>query len=162
MKKILGICVCMILVIGLATGCGEQESKNVEGTCKEILEQIYQDAELGDDFRESLQYYQTSEVTDDTREYILGTDQVKYTDSVYSAPMMSSVAYQCVLLRVEDGTDMEEAKKVLLDAANTQKWVCVEAPNVVIENNGNLILYVMGDLETTEALKDAFLGLSSK
>ena len=36
-------------------------------------------------------------------------------DSAYSAPMMTSVAYQCVVLRVPDGTDVPKAKQTLLD-----------------------------------------------
>ena len=41
-----------------------------------------------------------------------------YTDYVYSAPMMSSIAYQCVLLRVSEDQDIETAKKLLEENAD--------------------------------------------
>ena len=40
---------------------------------------------------------------------------------------MSSIAYQCVLLRVSEDQDIEAAKKLLEENANPKKWVCVEA-----------------------------------
>ena len=95
----------------------------------------------------------------DMEEYVLGTDEITYTDSAYSAPMMTSVAYQCVVLRVPDGTDVPKAKQTLLDNANPAKWICVEAESVAVESIGDVILYVMGFDEDVSAIKDAFLAL---
>lgn len=80
-------------------------------------------------------------------------------DSVYSAPMMSSIAYQCVLLRVSEDQDIEAAKKLLEENADPAKWICVEAESVVVENVGDVILFIMADKDVADAAKEAFLAL---
>ena len=107
-----------------------------------------------------MQYYEIIAIPEERKEYILGTTEVLYSDSVYSAPMMSSIAYQCVVLRVEEGQDVETAKQLLLDNADPIKWVCVEAESVVVENVGDVILYIMCDYATADAIKTAFLALN--
>ena len=103
--------------------------------------------------RDAMQYYEMTTIDADMEEYVLGTDEITYTDSAYSAPMMTSVAYQCVVLRVPDGTDVPKAKQTLLDNANPAKWICVEAESVAVESIGDVILYVMGFDEDVSAIK---------
>ena len=73
--------------------------------------------------------------------------------------MMSSIAYQCVLLRVSEDQDIEAAKKLLEENADPAKWICVEAESVVVENVGNVILFIMADKDVADAAKEAFLAL---
>lgn len=160
MKKIITMLLLGTMCIGML-GCGSvpEEEAYLEESCEEILDEIYDNAELSQDFKDSLEYFDKMEIPEDNTEYILGTAEIPYADSVYSAPMMSSVAYQCVVLRVDDGMGVEEAKQLLTDHANPAKWVCVEAESVVVENVGDVILFVMADTATAEALKTAFLAL---
>lgn len=166
MKKWMAICLTAVITMGALTGCGNDSGNlaqgdiRLEGNCEEILTQVYADAALNTEMKEAMEYYQMTEVAEDSKEYILGTSDIAYTDSVYSAPMMSSIAYQCVLLRVADGQDIETAKQLLVDNADPIKWVCVEAESVVVENVGDVILYVMADAESAEAIKTAFLALA--
>lgn len=162
-KIFAGILIIALTVVTLA-GCGTKKGETggavtLEGSCEEILSKVYENAELDADLREAMEYYQMSPIAEDMEEYILGTTDVNYTDSVYSAPMMSSVAYQCVVLRLEEDENVEEAKQLLIDNANPIKWVCVEAESVVVENVGDVILYLMADSVTAEAIKTAFLAL---
>lgn len=161
MKKIITMFLLGTMCLGIF-GCGsaaEEEEASLEGTCVEILDEVYETAELSQDFRDSLEYFDKMEIPAESTEYILGTAEIPYADAVYSAPMMSSVAYQCVILRVDDGMGVEEAKQLLMENVNPAKWVCVEAESVVVENIGDVILFVMADNETAEALKTAFFAL---
>lgn len=163
-KKMIASILIIALTVMTLAGCGSKTENaggtaNLEGSCEKILEKVYEDAELDEDLRAAMEYYQTTAITEDMEEYILGTTEVNYTDSVYSAPMMSSVAYQCVLLRLEEGENVEDAKQLLVDNANPIKWLCVEAESVVVENVGDVILYIMADSVTAEAVKTAFLAL---
>ena len=126
-------------------------SANLEGSCADILDEIYKTAKTDDD--------ENVEITEAEEEYILGTTEIDYTDSVYSAPMMSSIAYQCVLLRVSEDQDIEAAKKLLEENADPAKWICVEAESVVVENVGDVILFIMADKDVADAAKEAFLAL---
>lgn len=159
--KKLTAAVFAVCTIVTAAGCGTGDggAKTLEGSCIDILNQVYETADIDDGLREAMSYYETTEVTEDREEYILGTDEVDYTDSAYSAPMMSSVAYQCVILRLEADEDVVKAKQLLRDKADPIKWICVEADSVVIESVGDVVLYIMADSATTEAVKTAFLAL---
>lgn len=163
MKKWIAFVIIVTLTMGLA-GCGAGTedgniSAELEGTCEEILEKVYANADLDDDMRESMEFYQNTPIDENNMEYILGTTDVKYTDSIYSAPMMSSIAYQCVLLRIGEDQDVEAAKTLLEEKADPVKWICVGAESVVVENVGNVILYIMADEATANAVKASFLAL---
>ena len=62
-------------------------------------------------------------------------------------------------LRLPEGADVEAAKQTISDNADPRKWICVEAESVVVENVGEVILFVMGDTNTTNAIRSAFLAL---
>lgn len=165
MRKLIAVMLSIVMMAAMLGGCGSKSetgndeggTANLEGSCEEILAQVYADADLDADLREAMQYYQTTAIDESSKEYILGTADVTYTDSVYSAPMMSSIAYQCVLLRIGADEDVEKVKQLLLDNADPAKWICVGAESVVVENVGDVILYIMADQATTDAVKAAFL-----
>ena len=75
--------------------------------------------------------------------------------------MMSSIAYQCVVLRVREDQDVEQAKQLLEQNADPRKWVCVEAESVTVENVGDVILFIMADQDVADAAKEAFLALAN-
>lgn len=159
-KRMMACCLTLVLALAAFAGCGkEQQAANLEGSCEEILTKVYENAKLDDETREAMEYYQTTPIDETTAEYLLGTADVKYAEAVVSAPMMNAVAYQCVILRVAEGEDVEAAKKLLKDNANPRKWVCVEAESVVVENVGDVILYIMADQTTADAVKTSFLAL---
>lgn len=162
-KRITAVLMMLTLTMTMFAGCGsenaEETNANLEGSCEEILAKVYENADLDADLREAMNYYETTVIAEESEEYILGTTEVEYTDSVYSAPMMTSVAYQCVLLRIAPEQDVDAAKQLLVDNANPIKWVCVEAESVVVENVGDVVLYIMADAQTTDAVKTAFLAL---
>lgn len=159
-KRMMACCLTLVLALAVFAGCGkEQQAANLEGSCEEILTKVYENAKLDDETREAMEYYQTTPIDETTAEYLLGTADVKYAEAVVSAPMMNAVAYQCVILRVAEGEDVEAAKELLMDNADPRKWVCVEAESVVVENVGDVILYIMADQTTADAVKTSFLAL---
>lgn len=159
-KRMMACCLTLVLALAVFAGCGkEQQAANLEGSCEEILTKVYENAKLDDETREAMEYYQTTPIDETTAEYLLGTADVKYAEAVVSAPMMNAVAYQCVILRVAEGEDVEAAKKLLMDNADPRKWVCVESESVVVENVGDVILYIMADQTTADAVKTSFLAL---
>ncbi len=58
-----------------------------------------------------------------------------------------------VLLRVSEDQDIEAAKKLLEENADPAKWICVEAESVVVENVGDVILFIMADKDVADAAK---------
>lgn len=161
MKKWMTRITCIGLLMFVLAGCGKntESADGMSGSCEDILQKVYDTADLDDSFRESLQYYETGELSADNCEYMLGTTDISYSDSVYSVPMMSSVPYQCVILRLSEGEDVTAAKETLSQNADPAKWICVVAESVAVENVGDVVLAVMGDTDTVDAVKNAFLAL---
>ena len=161
-KRVAAVGMMFVMLFSFAA-CGKttasEEAEALSGSCIDILNKVYETADLDASMRDAMQDYEMTTIDADMEEYVLGTDEITYTDSAYSAPMMTSVAYQCVVLRVPDGTDVPKAKQTLLDKANPAKWICVEAESVAVESIGDVILYVMGFDEDVSAIKDAFLAL---
>ncbi len=160
MKTIVALGI-MIVLTGLGCcACGEQgsSSDNLEGSLSEIMASLYEKADLEQDFRDVLDSFETYELTDELEVSILGTDQITYQEGVVSMPMMSSMAYQCVLLRVEE-SDVDTVKQALKDNANPDKWVCVSAETTLIESRGNVIFFIMSDKNIAYAMNSAFQNL---
>lgn len=158
MKKTKLLAGLLILLAGLlCIACGDkiESSDNPEGALMDIMASLYENAELDAEFREGLPYFDTIELTDELKSSILGTDDITYTEGVVSMPKMSSVAFQCVLLRVDEA-DVETVKQTLKDNANPDKWVCVSAETTLIESRGNVIFFIMSGKNEAYALNEAF------
>ena len=154
----------IVLFVGIllvcCTACGGETaaSKGPEGSLEDIMTALYANADLDADFREGLEYFEMLELTDDLESYILGTDEITYTEGVVSIPAMSSVAYQCVLLRVDEA-DVETAKEALKSSADPNKWVCVSAETTLIESRGDVIFFIMSSKDVAYAMNSAFQNL---
>ena len=147
----------VIIATLVFTACGtKQESTDkLNGSLEDIMAGIYESADLSDDFRSGLENFETFELTEDMEISILGTDEIDYAEAVVSMPMMSSIAYQCVLLRVEED-DVDTIKQQIKENTDLNKWICVSAETMLIESRGDVIFFVMGENDTAYALNTAF------
>lgn len=161
MKKITSVILCLCLV--LCTACGNKESadggKTIEGDLMDIMAKIYEGVDIDAETKEAMQGYVSDTLTAENEEAILGTSGVPYIEGIYSMPMMSSIAYQCVLIRVAP-EEVETVKTMLKDNADVNKWVCVSAETVLVENVGDLVLFIMSDKEAAYAVSASFQSLA--
>jgi hypothetical protein len=156
---ILSLVTATLLLVSCGKKDAEETSSKLVGPLSEVMDSLYENAELSQDFRDSLADYDSGEIPSESAEYLIGTTDVAYDESFYSMPLMNVVPYQCILLRLPEGTDVETAKQTLVDHADPRKWVCVEAESVIVENVGDVVLFVMADSQTANALQTAFLAL---
>ena len=155
------------LLVGLLllciTACGKGNSVvmvSIEGELSDIMADIYENADLDTETKEAMDGYVLDILTADNEEALLGAADVPYIEGVFSVPMISSIAYQCVLLRVEPN-NVEEVKETLLTNADLNKWVCVSAETVLAESVGDLVLFIMGEENTASAVSVSFQALGS-
>jgi len=137
MKKLvlLFIVFCALFMF---TGCS---SKNVEGSLEDIMTKLYDGIS-----EENLPMGLSNiEVNSENIEYYLGTSDIKYTEALASEPMITSIAHSVVLLRVQDGEDVEAIKTKIKDNVNPRKWLCVGVENVIVKSKGDLIVLIMND-----------------
>lgn len=158
------IVLSLVTAAALLTSCGKTDKKEAElvGPLSEVMDSLYENADLPQDFRDSLADFSTGEIPAESAEYLIGTTEVAYDESYFSVPMMNVIPYQCILLRLPEGADVDAAKQTIADHADPRKWVCVEAESVIVENVGNVVLFIMGDSQITNAMQEAFLALDGK
>lgn len=158
------IVLSLVTAAVLLTSCGKTDKKEAElvGPLSEVMDSLYENADLPQDFRDSLADFSTGEIPAESAEYLIGTTEVAYDESYFSVPMMNVIPYQCILLRLPEGADVDAAKQTIADHADPRKWVCVEAESVIVENVGNVVLFIMGDSQITNAMQEAFLALDGK
>ena len=153
MKKII-LGLCIVLSVFIMTGCGKKE-KNIEGTLEEIMTKVY--AGISDE--ELPMMLSNVEVTDENIENYLGTKDIDYQEALASESMVGSIAHSVVLIRMNEGANIEDAKTLIKEKANPRKWICVEAENVYVESKGNLIILIMSG-ELADSIKANFEQLS--
>ena len=148
MKKLKQILLLLLVCTPLVflTGC---EGQNVEGTLEEIMTKVY--ADIPEDERPMLGNIDVLKDAPDNIKYYIGTEDIEYEEILASEPMMGSIAYSVVLVRMKDGADIESAKQKILDTVDPRKWICVEVPkdDVIVKNKGDLIILIMVKDETT-------------
>ncbi len=155
LKKTLGYVLFITVLLCCACGADKQKEGNLEGSLGDIVDGIYESADLSEDFRAGLENFETYELTEDMEVSLLGTDEISYTEGIASIPMISPNAFQLVLLRVEE-EDVDTVKQQLKDNADLNKWICVSAETMLVESRGDVIFFVMGDNDTVYALNSAF------
>lgn len=66
-----------------------------------------------------------------------------FKDGAMFAPMMSSIAFVGYVFELEDGADVDAFKTTLKDSANLRWNICVEAEELIVENEGNKVFFIM-------------------
>lgn len=153
MKKIL--CVFSIIVLSLTlVGCGEKlENKNIEGSLEEIMAKLYEGIKE-DELPMALKNVPLNE---ENFKYYAFAD-IKYEEAIASESMTGSIAHSVVLIRLQDGEDASNAIKEIKENADPRKWICVEAENVYVLNQGDLIVLIMSN-DLAEPIKTNFENL---
>ena len=80
-----------------------------------------------------------------------------FKEGVMFGPMMSSIAFVGYIFELPEGADVEAFKTTLKDSANLRWNVCVEAEELIVENEGNKVFFLMcpKSFEEPEAEGDA-------
>lgn len=129
-----------------ATTKPAEEAQSLE----DLMELVYTDFE-----KPMLQNVQIS--PEDT-EYYLGVKDLQFEEALASEAMITSMAHSVCLVRVADGTDIEQMKKDIKENVNSFKWICVgvEKENVIVDNVGNTIILIL-DNQNRQLLHENFL-----
>lgn len=137
----------------------DSSTETIEGDLQDIMANIYSGLEgLDAETKGAIEGYMCDTLTEENEQAMLGTSDIEYIEGVYSVPMMSSIAYQCVLLRVNPD-DIETVKQQLKDNADLNKWVCVSAETMLVENVGDLVLFIMSSKDVAYAVSTSFQSL---
>lgn len=150
MKKIIAICSCICLSLVLLTGCNGKQ-KNLTGTLDEIMKGVY--AGLGED---DMPAVGNVELTKENIEFYVGTSDLDFKEALASDALIMAIPHSVVLVRLNDGADVEKAKQKIKESADPRKWICVEAEKTIVENRGNVIILIMTTSDLADKLQENF------
>ena len=68
---------------------------------------------------------------------------------------MSSQAYSFVLVKVKEGTNVENIKQQMFDNIDIRKWICVEAEKVYATDSQNVVALIMSNEEWAKPVYDS-------
>lgn len=155
MKKIFGLGLIMLTLSLMLTGCGDTKKQDNLGlSVKEIIDKVYNN--LNED---ELPKMGNTEITKENMEYYLGVNNLDIIEGVASEPLRSSTAHSVVVFRVNDGVDVEQAKKDIKEKVDPRKWICVEAEQVIVESRGNVIILIMSTNDLSSKIQANFNSL---
>lgn len=145
--KKLGLFTLVIALLVTITGCGKDKKEeekadkveNVEGTLEEIMTKVYKDIPE----EEKPMMLMNTEVNAENIEYYLGTSDIDYKEALASESGVGSIPHSVVLVRVNEGADVDAIKTKIEDSVDPRKWICVEAENVIVKSKGDLIILIM-------------------
>lgn len=167
MKKMILMVILVTAVLSF-TGCqanggdqGAGSSGNLDGSLEELINQIYETADIDDNFKEYVESGMFfDKLTQENTEYHLGKSDIEFEEALASEPMIQPGAYSLVLVRVKEGADVEAIKNEIKENVNPFKWICVGVAeeNVIVDSIGDIIFLVMSD-DQAKNLHEAFLGL---
>lgn len=101
-----------------------------------------------------------SEITADNVAYFLGLeDTTMYSEALSSDAMISAIPHSVCLVRIAEGQDVDEIKSLIEENANPNKWICVFAERVIVDNIDNVVVLIMDGEKTANELHKNFLTL---
>lgn len=154
MKKFISMLLTFMLTLSVvACSNGKSSSSNVEGNLTDIMAKVYEGVEAP--------MLAQTEVNSENLSYFLGVESLDFKEALASEAMINAIAHSVVLVRVNDGVDVEKAKTEIKAKVDPRKWVCVgvEDNNVIVDSIGDLIILIM-DNESSEALHKNFQNLA--
>lgn len=139
MKNLKKIGSLLLIACLFFTGCGDKKEKNIEGNLSDIMNKVYAGVD------EEMPALQQTEITDENIEYYLGTSDIDYKEGLASEPFINAIAHSVVLIRMNEGADIEATKEKIKSSVNPRKWGCVEvdSKDVIVDSKGDMIILIM-------------------
>lgn len=165
MKKLIAMLLTLTMVAVMVVGCGNNAAASdktpLEGTMEENANKIIEKNPV--EFMGGIMPVDLTDTSEDglwALEYNTGlTSGEKIKDIAVYEPMMGSLAFSMVLVRVNDAADAKSVAEEMTNNINTRKWVCVEANDKLVAGYGDVVMLIMLDSNngmSAQSFVDAF------
>ena len=167
MKKIVSVILALSLVLSLAA-CGGKKAEetqapalSVEGTMEELLNKTIEQRPV--EFMGGVIPVDLTDASEDglwaIKSYTGLDSAEKITEAAAFEPMMGSMAFSMVLVRVAEGADSKAVAEAMKAGIDTRKWICVEADDLKVAGFGDVVMLIMVNSDsgmTAQSFVDAF------
>ena len=167
MKKVLSVVLALALVLSM-TACGGKKNQEteaaalkVEGSMEELLNKTIEKRPV-----EFMGGVIPVDLTDSSEDGLwalknyTGLDSAeKISEAAAYEPMMGSLAFSMVMVRVADGVDAKSVAESMKSGIDTRKWICVEANDLKVAGFGDVVMLIMVNSDsgmTAQSFVDAF------
>ena len=167
MKRLLSVVLALAMVLSM-TACGgkktqenESAALSVTGTMEELLNKTIEQRPV-----EFMGGVIPVDLTDSSEDGLwalksyTGLDSAeKIIEAAAYEPMMGSIAFSMVLVRVAEGADAKDVADSMKSGIDTRKWICVEADDLKVAGFGDVVMLMMVNSDsgmTAQSFVDAF------
>lgn len=171
MKKILSMILALSLVLSLAA-CGgntapettepaTEAAVSVDATCEELVNSIIEKQPV--EFMGGIMPVDLTDTSEDglwAIKYFTGLqDASQITEIAVYEPMMGSVAFSMVMVRVAPEAGSKTVAENMKNGIDTRKWICVGADDMLVAGYADMVMLIMLDTGlglTAQSFVDAF------
>ena len=166
MKKFLSVILVLTMVLSMAA-CGKKAqetvpaAQTVAGTMEELLNKTIEQRPV-----EFMGGVIPVDLTDSSEDGLwalksyTGLDSAeKISEAAAFEPMMGSLAFSMVMVRLADGADAKSVAESMKSGIDTRKWICVEADDLKVAGFGDVVMLIMVNSDsgmTAQSFVDAF------
>ena len=174
MKKFFAMLLTLTMMFSLAA-CGSkttapttaptaaptEAAAKVEGTMDELLNKVVEIQPV--EFMGGTMPIDLTDTSEDglwNIKYNTGLDNAdNITEAAVFGPMMGSMAFSMVMVRVAEGADVKAVAEGMKTGIDPRKWICVEADDLQVVSYGDVVMLIMVDSAsglTSQSFVDAF------
>ena len=169
MKKMIAMLLAVTMMLSFAA-CGGKTAATtpttapaakVEGTMEELLNKVVEIQPV--EFMGGTMPIDLTDTSEDglwNIQYFTGlTSADQITEACVYEPMMGSIAFSMVMVRVAPGVDSKTVAEAMKAGIDTRKWICVEANDLLVAGYGDMVMLIMVDSSsgmTAQSFVDAF------
>ena len=170
MKKIVAMMLAVVMMFGLVACGGKttapttaptEAAATVEGTMEELLNKVVEINPV--EFMGGTMPIDLTDTSEDglwNIKYNTGLDNAdNITDAAVFGPMMGSMAFSMVMVRIAEGADVKAVAEGMKTGIDPRKWICVEADDLQVVSYGDVVMLIMVDSGsglTSQSFVDAF------
>ena len=166
MKKFLSVVLVLTMVLSMAA-CGGKKAEETEpalsvaGTMEELLNKTIEQRPV--EFMGGVIPVDLTDSSEDglwaLKSYTGLDDASQISEAAAFEPMMGSMAFSMVMVRLADGADSKTVAEAMKSGIDTRKWICVEADDLKVAGFGDVVMLIMVNSDsgmTAQSFVDAF------
>ena len=179
MKKLLSVLLTLTLVLSLAACGGKKTDETTapaeettaqtettapasfEGTMEELVNRIIENRPV--EFMGAAMVIDLTDTSEDGQWMVKSftglEDASVITEAAVYEPMMGSLAFSLVTVRVAPDGDAQAVAESMKAGIDPRKWICVEADDLLVAGRGDIVMLIMVSTTggmTAQSFVDAF------
>ena len=173
MKKYVSVFLAALMLASALAGCGSAKQEptettvpteaavTVEGTLEDLLNNIITEQPV--EFMGGVMPIDLTDTSEDGLWAIKNNTGLENADKITEAavfePMIGSIAFSMVMVRVAPGEDTRAVAEEMKSGIDPRKWICVAADDLLVTGYGDVVMLIMlasGSGLTAQSFVDAF------